>query len=305
MNIVFLGTPEISKQCLEILYNSKHKILAVVTNIDKPIGRGNKIQVSPVKQFALEKNIKVLQYQSVSKEGEDDIKALKPDALVLVAFGQILRKNILDIALPINLHGSLLPKYRGPSPIQTAILNGDKFTGPTTMIMEESLDSGDILLQDKIEIDEFETSGTLFEKMGDVGGNLLVKTLDLLEENNLPRQKQDNSLATFTTKLTKENANLDFENQSAFEIVNKVKAYNPSPVAVANLCDKPYKIYMAKVSKLDIKEKAGEVIFADRKNGIVVMAKDKPVEILTLQAQNGKVLNAKDFLNGNKILWKD
>ncbi|MBR3790493.1 MAG: methionyl-tRNA formyltransferase, partial [Clostridia bacterium] len=152
MKIVFLGTPEIARVCLEEILKSKHEVLAVVTNPDRPSGRGNKLLPSPVKTFAESKGLKVLQYEKISKQGVEDLRALKPDALVLVAFGQILSPEILDIALPINLHGSLLPKLRGPSPIQTAILNGDTKTGVTIMKMAESVDSGDVLLQATVDI---------------------------------------------------------------------------------------------------------------------------------------------------------
>lgn len=302
MNIVFLGTPRIAMQCLEEILNSKHKVLAVITQQDKPVGRGKKIAFNPVKTLALEKNIPLHQFKSVSKEGVEIIKSLKPDCLVLVAYGQILSKEILDIALPLNLHPSLLPSLRGPSPIQTAILQGLTKTGLTVMKMEPTLDSGDILMQQEIEIEPQETSQTLFEKMGQNGGKLLVEALNQIESGNFKFTPQDHSKATFTSMLTKQNAALDFQNQTATEIVNKVRAYNPNPMAYFVVNDVKYKVFSAEVSKVESSKKAGEIISADRKNGLVFQTKQGAVEIIILGAPNGKAMNAKDFLNGNKII---
>ena len=287
MNIVFLGTPRIAMQCLEEILNSKHKVLAVITQQDKPVGRGKKIAFNPVKTLALEKNIPLHQFKSVSKEGVEIIKSLKPDCLVLVAYGQILSKEILDIALPLNLHASLLPSLRGPSPIQTAILQGLTKTGLTVMKMEPTLDSGDILMQQEIEIEPQETSQTLFEKIGQNGGKLLVEALNQIESGNFKFTPQDHSKATFTSMLTKQNAALDFQNQTATEIVNKVRAYNPNPMAYFVVNDVKYKVFSAEISKVESSKKAGEIISADRKNGLVFQTKQGAVEIIVLGAPNG------------------
>ena len=301
MNIVFLGTPEIAKVCLEKLYESGHNILAVVTNPDKPTGRGNKLTESPVKTFAKSKGLKVLQYQSISKEGVQDLKALKPDALVLVAFGQILSEEILSIALPINLHGSLLPALRGPSPIQTAILEGLSQTGVSVMKMEKGVDTGDVLLQKTIDILPEDNSSTLFAKMAHLGADALVEALEILENGTAVWKSQDHQQATFTKMLTKENAKLDFSD-TAQNIVNKVRAYNPNPVAFFELDGQKFKVFEAKVVKMENQGfQCGQIALAGAKTGLVIKAQDDFVEIVSLQAPNGKKMLAKDFLNGKKI----
>lgn len=301
MNIVFLGTPEIAKVCLEKLYQKGHNILAVVTNLDKPTGRGNRLTESPVKTFAKTKGLKVLQYQNISKEGVKDLKALKPDALVLVAFGQILSEEILNIALPINLHGSLLPALRGPSPIQTAILQGLKTTGVSVMKMEKGVDTGDVLLQKAIEIAKTDTSGTLFEKMAHLGAKALCEALESLENGTAVWTPQDHTKATFSHMLTKENAKIDFCDTSE-NIVNKVRAYNPNPVAFFELDGQRFKVFEAKAIQLENTGfECGEIVFANAKTGLVIKAQDDFVEIVSLQAPNGKKMLAKDFLNGKKI----
>ena len=301
MNIVFLGTPEIAKVCLEKLYESGHNILAVVTNPDKPTGRGNKLTESPVKTFAKSKGLKVLQYESISKEGVQDLKALKPDALVLVAFGQILSEEILSVALPINLHGSLLPALRGPSPIQTAILEGLSQTGVSVMKMEKGVDTGDVLLQKSIDILPEDNSSTLFDKMADLGADALCEALESIENGTAVWKSQDHQNATFTKMLTKENAKLDFS-ESAQNIVNKVRAYNPNPVAFFELDGQKFKVFEAKVVKMENQGfECGQIALAGAKTGLVIKAQDDFVEIVSLQAPNGKKMLAKDFLNGKKI----
>ncbi|MBP3389635.1 MAG: methionyl-tRNA formyltransferase [Clostridia bacterium] len=301
MNIVFLGTPEIAKVCLEKLYENGHNILAVVTNPDKPTGRGNKLTESPVKTFAKSKGLKVLQYESISKEGVQDLKALKPDALVLVAFGQILSEEILSVALPINLHGSLLPALRGPSPIQTAILEGLSQTGVSVMKMEKGVDTGDVLLQKSIDILPEDNSSTLFDKMADLGADALCEALESIENGTAVWKSQDHQNATFTKMLTKENAKLDFS-ESAQNIVNKVRAYNPNPVAFFELDGQKFKVFEAKVVKMENQGfECGQIALAGAKTGLVIKAQDDFVEIVSLQAPNGKKMLAKDFLNGKKI----
>ena len=301
MNIVFLGTPEIAKVCLERLYEEGHNILAVVTNLDKPTGRGNRLAESPVKTYALSKNLKVLQYEKISKEGVEDLKVLKPDALVLVAFGQILSEEILSIALPINLHGSLLPSLRGPSPIQTAILQGLTTTGVSVMKMEKGVDTGDVLLQKTIEIAPNDTSATLFDKMAVLGADALCEALETLENGTAIWTPQDHENATFTKMLTKENAKIDFCDL-AQNIVNKVRAFNPNPVAFFEYENQKFKVFEAKVVNLESQGfECGQVASANARTGLVIKAKDAFVEIVTLQAPNGKKMLAKDFLNGKKI----
>ena len=185
LNIIFMGTPDFAKESLKCLVEAKHNILAVVTNPDKPQGRGMKMVASPVKQYALENGLEIYQPEKVRNNTEfiEKMKALKPDVICVVAYGKILPQELLDIPKLgcINVHGSLLPKYRGAAPIQWAVLNGDKTTGITTMYMDAGMDTGDIILKQEVEIGEDETTGELWDKLTKIGGELLVKTLDLIE----------------------------------------------------------------------------------------------------------------------------
>ena len=304
MRILFLGTPEIAKTCLEAIVKSgKHEIVGVVTKVDKPAGRGKKLVETPVKTYAKSIGLEVFQFENFKVDGEALIRKLKPDVLVLVAFGVILSPEILSLALPINLHGSMLPLYRGPSPIQTAILRGEAMTGVTVMKMASEVDAGDILLQKVVQIAQNDTSKTLFEKMAITGGEALVEALDLIESGKAKFVPQDHSKATFTSVLTKDNARLDFSD-TALNVVNKIRAYNPNPVAFMTIDEMRLKVYAAKVVELDLNLddfKNGEIVMASGKTGLVVKAADGFVEILELQAPNGKVMSAKNLLNGLKI----
>ena len=303
MRVVFLGTPEIAKTCLEsIVKSGKHEIIGVVTKIDKPAGRGNKLLETPVKTYAKSVGLDVYQFENFKQDGAKVIRKLKPDVLVLVAFGVILSREVLDIALPINLHGSLLPLYRGPSPIQTAILRGEKETGITIMKMADEVDAGDILLQKKVKIEENDNSKTLFDKLAVVGGEALVEALDLIESGKAEFIQQEHKKATFTSILTKDNARIDFAD-TAENVVNKIRAYNPNPVAYIIVEELRLKIYSAKVKPLELNLedfKNGEIVMASPKTGLVIKATDGFVEILELQAPNGKVMSASNLLNGNR-----
>jgi methionyl-tRNA formyltransferase len=308
MKIIFLGTPEIAKVCLNEILKSEHQVLAVVTKPDKPAGRGKKLQMSPVKEFALEKNIPVYQFKNINQEGFEILKNFKPDVLVLVAFGQILKQDILNIALPINLHGSLLPKYRGPSPIQTAILKGEKETGVSIIKMVDEVDAGDILLQKKVSIDNDDTSGSLFEKIADAGAKAIVESLDLINKNKIVFVPQEHEKATYTLMLTKENSKLDF-NDTLINIINKIRAYNPSPVAFFELDNVKYKVYKAKicddaniVSNNNKTFSNGEIVCASTKQGLIIKTADGFIEILEIQYPNSNKLDAKTFLNGRKLV---
>ena len=198
LKIVFMGTPDFAAESLKKVYEAGHEIEAVVTNPDKPKGRGMKMVSSPVKQFAEEKGLRILQPQKVRNNTEfiDEIKKINPDVICVVAYGKILPKELLEIPKfgCINVHGSLLPKYRGAAPIQWAILNGDKTTGITTMYMNEGMDTGDMILKEEVKIGDDETTGELWSRLAEVGANLLVKTLKLIEEGKAPREKQEEKI---------------------------------------------------------------------------------------------------------------
>lgn len=308
MNILFMGTPDFAKESLESIYNAKYNIIGVVTNPDKPKGRGMKMIASPVKEFALEKKIPVFQPLKIRKNTEfiEKIKALNPDVICVVAYGKILPKEILDIPQYgcINVHGSLLPKYRGAAPIQWSVINGDKETGVTTMYMDIGMDTGDMILKEKVSIGENETTGELWNRLSKIGGELLVKTLKLIEEGNAPRTKQGEDY-TIAPMLDKEIAQIDWNNKTAKQIKNLIRGLNPIMGAYTFVNGKKLKIWKAKIVNKDtiqdVQVENGAVMLADAKQGLFFKAKDGIIEAIEIQAENCKRMNAKDFLRGNKL----
>ena len=246
LKIVFMGTPDFAKVSLEKVYEAGYKIEAVVTNVDKPKGRGMKLVPSPVKEFALEKNIEVLQPTKVRNNPEfiEKIKKINPDVICVVAYGKILPQELLEIPKLgcINVHGSLLPKYRGAAPIQWAVLNGETSTGITTMYMDVGMDTGDMILKEETEIGENETTGELWDRLSVIGGDLLVKTLKLIETGKAPREKQGEEF-TLAPMLNKEMAKIDWENKTAVEIKNLVRGLNPIIGAYSYINDKKIKFW--------------------------------------------------------------
>lgn len=305
-----MGTPDFAKESLESIYNAKYNIIGVVTNPDKPKGRGMKMIASPVKEFALEKNIQVFQPLKIRKNTEfiEKIKELNPDVICVVAYGKILPKEILDIPQYgcINVHGSLLPKYRGAAPIQWSVINGDKETGVTTMYMDIGMDTGDMILKEKVSIGENETTGELWNRLSKIGGELLVKTLKLIEEGNAPRTKQGEDY-TIAPMLDKEIAQIDWNNKTAKQIKNLIRGLNPIMGAYTFVNGKKLKIWKAqivnkdKITIQDAQVENGAVMLADAKQGLFFKAKDGIIEAIEIQAENCKRMNAKDFLRGNKL----
>lgn len=318
MKIVFMGTPDFAESSLRAIYEAKHEILAVVTNPDKPSGRGMKLTASPVKQYALEKNIPIYQPQKIrdNKEFIEEIKKLKPEVICVVAYGKILPQEILDIPEKgcINVHGSLLPKYRGAAPIQWAVINGDKITGITTMYMDAGMDTGDMILKEEIPIGEEETTGEIWNKLSNIGGKLLVETLDKIEKGKATRTKQGEDF-TIAPMLSKENAKIDFENMTAVQIKNLVRGLNPIMGAYTYLDSKKIKIWKAQAinekefqeksnGKIDLYKincKEGTVLFSDSKVGLYVKTKEGILKILEIQGENSKRMSIEDYLRGNKI----
>ena len=324
MRIVFMGTPDFAVESLSAIYNAGHEILGVVTNPDKPKGRGMKMIASPVKEFAVEHNLKVYQPIKIKNNEEfyNEMYNLKSDLFCVVAYGKILPNDILKIPKygAINVHGSLLPKYRGAAPIQMAVINGDEETGVTTMFMDAGMDTGDIILSEKVKIGDDETTGELWDKLSKIGARLLVKTLEKIEKeaNNketienikelVGARKQGNNF-TVAPMLTKEMAEIDW-NKTGREIHNLVRGLSPKIGAYTFYNGKKIKIWKTQIIKEDeleeiIKNSAnsenGEIIFADKKNGIVVKTPDGAIRILEIQAENSKRMTSKDFLNGNRI----
>lgn len=298
MRIVYLGTPDFSVLPLKKIVDFGYEVVAVVTNLDKPVGRKQILTPPPVKEYAVSNGIKVFQYKKIRVEGVEDLKALKPDIMITCAFGQILSQEILDIPKlgVFNIHASLLPKYRGASPINYAILNGEKETGVTIMKTDAGIDTGDILFSEKVEIKEDETAGELFDKLSILGAEMIIKALKQIEKGDFVLTKQAEADATYTKMIKKEDALIDF-NDSAENVVNKIRAFNPSPVAYTFLFNEPLKIYSAKV--VDKKGNVGEVI--ENKDELIIACKNKAVSITSLQKAGGKRLNITDFLRGNKL----
>lgn len=310
MNILFMGTPDFAKESLEAIYKAKYNIIGVVTNPDKPKGRGMKMIASPVKEFALKNNIQVFQPLKVRKNTEfiEKIKELNPDVICVVAYGKILPKEILDIPQfgCINVHGSLLPKYRGAAPIQWSVINGDKETGVTTMYMDIGMDTGDMILKEKVSIGEDETTGELWNRLSKIGGEILVKTLKLVEKGKAPRTKQGEDY-TIAPMLDKEMAQIDWNNKTSEQIKNLVRGLNPIMGAYTFVNGKKLKIWKAQIVNNDtIKTQYeqlenGSIILADTKQGLFFKTKDGIIEAVEIQAENCKRMNAKDFLRGNKL----
>ena len=305
MKRVFMGTPDFAEKSLEAVYNAGHEILAVVTNPDRPKGRGMKMVASPVKEFAVSKNLKIYQPEKVRKNVEfiEEIKKLEPDVICVVAYGKILPKEILEIPKLgcINVHGSLLPKYRGAAPIQWAVINGEKVTGVTTMYMDVGMDTGDMILKEKTEIAPDETTGELWDRLARIGADLLVKTLEQIENKTAPRipQGEDFSMAPM---LDKEMSKIDWESKTAQEIKNLVRGLNPIMGTYAYLNGKKIKIWKVDVVEADNENvKNGTVLKSDSKDGLYIKAKDGVIKVLEIQGENAKRMNIQDFLRGNQI----
>ena len=230
MKILFMGTPDFAAESLKSIYEAGEEIIGVVTNPDKPKGRGMKMCYSPVKEFALEKNLEIYQPEKVKKNTEfiEKIKELNPDVICVVAYGKILPKEILDIPKYgcVNVHASILPKYRGAAPIQWAVINGDSKTGVTTMQMDEGMDTGDILICEKVDIDKNETTGELWDKLSIIGGKVLVKTLNKIEDGTITRTKQGDNY-TMAPMLNKELSKINWQEKTSLEIKNLTRGLNP------------------------------------------------------------------------------
>ena len=307
MKVVFMGTPDFAEVSLEKLYNNGYEIIAVVTNPDRPKGRGMKLVESPVKEFAVSKNLPVYQPLKIKKNEEfiNQIRKLEPDFICVVAYGKILPQELLDIPKYgcINVHGSLLPKYRGAAPIQWAVLNGEKTTGVTTMYMDAGMDTGDMILKEEVMIGEDETTGELWERLSNIGGELLVKTLKDIENGTAPRQKQSGDFS-IAPMLDKKMAKIDWESKTAQEIKNLVRGLNPILGAYTFLNGKKIKFWKVEVAPDigDIKIfKNGTVLISDEKDGIYIKTKNGILKVIEIQAENSKRMLVQDFLRGNKI----
>ena len=297
-----MGTPEFAVPSLKKLIE-KYNVSAVFTQPDKPKGRGNKVSMSPVKEEALSHNIPVYQPVKIKNHGEsiELLKLLKPDFIIVVAFGQILPKEILDIPKMccINLHASLLPKYRGAAPINWAIIKGEAKSGNTTMFMDVGLDTGDMLLKSETSITYNMTFGELHDILMNDGADLLVDTIEKFSKEDIIPQKQDNEKSCYASKITKETGKINW-NLSNKEIHNLIKGLNPWPAAYTEYENKIMKIYEAEALNLKIKAEPGYIIKVS-KTGIEVAAGDGALLIKSIQFPGGKPLKVEEYIKGHTI----
>ena len=300
MKIIFMGTPDFAAASLEALIASRHEIQAVVTQPDKPKGRKGELTPSPVKVIAKREGIKV--YQPLKVRDEEFVKTLRaynPDVMVVVAFGQIIPLSILKMPKfgCVNIHGSLLPKYRGAAPIQWAVLDGEKETGITTILMDEGIDTGDILLKKTIKIDADETSGSLFDKLKALGAETILETLDELEKGSITPTKQGESPTAYAKMLTKAMGLIDFT-RSAKELDCFVRGMDPWPSAYTLLAGKTLKLW--KVRAVEKSGKAGSVIEIG-KESFTIACGEGAIEVLEVQLEGKKRMSAGDFLKGSTL----
>ena len=297
MNIVFMGTPDFSLPSLKILLESKHKVLAVVTQPDKERGRGQKVSFTPVKQFAIENNIPVYQPEKLkgNEEFVEQMKSLNPDLFVVVAF-RILPKEVFEIPKfgSFNLHGSYLPKYRGAAPIQWALINGETETGLTTFKLAEKVDTGNIYLQQKLDIYPEDNFETLHDRMSELGAKMVFETINLIESGNYELKQQDDSLASPAPKITKEICQIDW-NKSAVEVHNLVRGLSPIPAAFFIYDGKVIKVYKTQVvSGINLKP----FQFHQTKTELIIGCGKDALRILEIQQEGKKRMNTEEFLRG-------
>lgn len=302
MKIVFMGTPAFAVPSLKRLI-SEFNVELILTQPDRPKGRGNKVSMSPIKEVALENNIEICQPEKLknSMETIERIKSIKPDYIIVVAYGQILTKEILDIPkyACINLHASLLPKLRGAAPLNWAIINGEKESGNTTMIMAKGIDTGDMLLSSKVSIDENMTFGELHDKLMEDGAELLYKTINMFTLGEIEPQKQNDEIHTKAPLLTKENTKIDW-NKSAEEINNLVRGLNPAPGAYTYMKEEKVKIYNGDVVSSVNKERPGYVTEVG-KDYIAISTGNGEYRIKKLQFPGKKPMEASEYIRGHKI----
>lgn len=301
LNIIFAGTPDFAAIHLHALINSEHNVMAVFTQPDRPAGRGNKLTASPVKQLALANNLPVYQPTSLKKEENQQIIAeLNADIMIVVAYGLILPQAVLNMPKLgcLNVHGSLLPRWRGAAPIQRACWAGDKQTGITIMQMDAGLDTGDMLYKLACPIESHDTSASLYDKLAKLGPKALLETLTLISERKIKPEKQDPTLVTYAEKLSKQEAKLDW-NLSAIQLERCVRAFNPWPVSYFEVNGEMVKVWQAEVVATKHKQPTGTILQAD-KRGICIATSDGALNMTLLQPAGKKTMSAQDLLNSRK-----
>ena len=316
MKVIFMGTPDFSVGTLEALIGAGHEVVLVVTQPDKPKGRGGKMQYTPVKEAAVAHGIPVFQPVKIREpEAVEELRRYNADIMVVIAFGQILPKEILDMTPYgcINVHASLLPSYRGAAPIERAILDGEQVTGVTTMYMEKGLDTGDMIDKVEVKIEADDTGATLHDKLAKAGANLIVKTLSQIQDGTVKRTKQDDTESCYAAMLTKEMGQIDFS-RPADELERLVRGLIPWPCAYTDIDGKNVKIYKASVVKMDdayknaVQEKTevslafapGEIVEVTKKYIVIACGKDA-LMIKNLQPEGKKAMDTAAYLNGNPL----
>jgi methionyl-tRNA formyltransferase len=309
MRVVFIGTGAIGVPALQpLLRSGEHQLTGVVTQPDKPIGREQRIEPSPIKKALIGTEMPILQPARIKdRQSIEEIRALLPDVIVVMAYGQILPRTILEIPslACLNLHASLLPRHRGAAPIQAAIAWGDSETGITVMYVDEGLDTGDILLQHKIDILPTDTGGSLHDRLGQIAPEVLLEGLKLLVQGNAPRLPQDNALVTYAPKLSRENGRIDWT-EPAKVVERKIRAYNPWPGAFAILTDRPgheLKLKVLSAQIVDGKGRPGEALCADNR-GLIVATGEKALSLQNVQLEGKSRMGAHDFVRGHARLLK-
>lgn len=318
MKILFMGTPDFARDSLDKLYSSGYEICGVVTTPDRPAGRGMKMLASPVKEYAIEKNLKLFQPEKIANNDifKDEIRKLAPDLVCVVSYGVILPKSFLKIPKLgcINVHPSMLPKYRGSAPIQWSVLNGDKTTGVTIMYLNEKMDAGDIIIQKEVEIGPDETSGELWNRLSKIGAELLEKTVKDISNGIIKRTPQPEEF-TLAPMLDKKMSKIDWKVRKTADIKNLVRGLNPIMGAYSLLEGKKIKFWrVQKIENEEFEKKVenfnykkleeaeiGEVLFANEKVGLFIKTIDGIISVLEIQGENAKKMNIGDFLRGNKI----
>src|SRR5437660_1988469 len=300
MRIVFIGTGEIGVPTLQALLNSEHEVVAVVTQPDKPVGREQQIEAPPIKNTVSETAILILQPARIKDQSSiSQIRALKPDVIVVMAYGQILPREVLEIPrlACLNLHASLLPRWRGAAPIQAAIAAGDRETGITVMYMNEGLDTGDILLQRTIDIRRDESGRSLHDRLAEIAPDALLDSLGLLGTGSAPRIQQDNSLATYAQKLKREDGRIDWA-EPAEVIERKIRAFNPWPGAFMTIDGRNLKILSASV--VDLSGKPGQILSGEKE--LVIAAGKGALSLRGVQLEGRRQMSAAEFLRGHAAL---
>jgi methionyl-tRNA formyltransferase len=300
MHIVFMGTPEFAIPSLEKLLHSRHKVIAVVTGSDKPKGRGQLVCATPVKEYVSKYKIPALCPSDLKADDFfEELSSLEPELGVVVAF-RILPQRIFDLPSKgtINLHASLLPKYRGAAPINWALINGESKTGLTTFFLQEKVDTGNIILQKEVDILSNETAGELSNRLAGLGASLLLKTIDLIEKGKFELKRQDDSQVSLAPKITKEMCKIDWS-KSALEIKNLIRGLSPVPAAYNIFKGKILKVYRAEILNEKFPQaRSGEIIISNRMKSLIVKAKDKALELMEIQLEGKKKMKGEEFIKG-------